>query len=335
MDQVMSKIKTIMKRREAWVASGLLVFITLIYIAFSLPTAGLSGPVKEQLEAIRMEDNATAYSYTSVAFQKATSLDAFVRFINEYSGLRNNDGIKINKREIKNGLGIVKATLISRSGMETPVIYQLVDEKDRWKIESIIITPQGEYETTPTASSATLITTTDAAKKSAASSTESTATADVTAHTYQDPDHNYSLIYPEEWQFNKADNNKITFNGKVGTESSQSTLTIQPLMASAMEALSVQEIADQEEAQLKEKTGSLKVVEDGLLPPRSNKNERYHGKYVVYSYTLNDQPMKQLQVIYFRSPKRAQYLIDFVAPEAQFETDLPAAKAMIASFTIS
>lgn len=329
MDQVMSSIKKIMKRREAWIASGLLVFIALIYIAFSLPTAGLSGPVKEQLEAIRIEDNATAYSYTSVAFQKATSLDAFVRFINEYSGLRNNDGIKINKREIKHGLGIVKATLISRSGMETPVIYQLVDEKDRWKIESIIITPQGDL-TTSSIQTNTAATTNQPVTEPAASK-ESSSTSPMTTNTYQDSDYNYSVIYPEEWQYNKEANNKIIFTGKPGSLSSQASISIQPLA----ESINVQELADTEEAELKNKTEALKVTEDGLLPPHSNKNERYHGKYVVYSYTLNNQPMKQLQVIYFKNPKRAQFLIDFIAPESEFETHLPAAKAMIASFTVS
>src|SRR3990167_7222861 len=289
MEQVMSAITTIMKRRGAWIAAGSIVIITILYLVFSMPTAGIVTPIKKQLAAIRDDDNISAYSYTSIAFQKATSLSAFARFINDYSSLRNNDSIKINARNIKYGVGVVKATLISRGDVETPVIYQLVKEHDIWKIESIIITPQGEDEIRTEA------TNTPAKTKSAPVIASDD---DNTPHIYHDATHNFTLIYPEEWQYNKSDDNKVVFNGKPGSVSSQSTLIVQSLSADDTPQ-SVQEVTDESEAALKEQSPSLKVVEDGLLPPRSNKNERYHGKYSVYSYTVNNQPMKQLQVIYF------------------------------------
>lgn len=331
MEQVMSTIKKFTTRRGALVISGAFILIVGLFFVSVLPSSRLVVPIDDQLEAIRIEDNVTAYSFTSSAFQKATSLDAFIRFINEYSGLRNNDNIIFDERNIKNGIGKVKARLISRSGMETPVTYQLVKENDRWKIESIILTPQGGDEPITTSSDAQPTTAAATTTPPATTTAETTTPADNSINTYQDPNNAFTLIYPDEWQFIK-DNNKVVFNGKPGTVSNQSSFTIQPLDDNQ----SVQDVADQGEAIIKEKSaGSYKVVDDGLLPPRSNKNDNYHGKYAVYSYTVDNQPMKQLQIIYFKSPKRAKYIVDFVAPESQFDTDLPAAKAMIASFTIS
>jgi hypothetical protein len=86
---------------------------------------------------------------------------------------------------------------------------------------------------------------------------------------------------------------------------------------------------------IKEKDNGYKIVEDGLLPSRANKNENFHGRYIVYSYTINNESVKQLQVIYFKSPTRAQFVIDFISPEGSFDADLPSVRSMIASFTIS
>lgn len=331
MEQVMSTIKKFSTRRGALVITGLFILLVGFFFAYVLPSSRLIAPIDDQLEAIRIEDNATAYSYTSIAFQKATSLDAFVRFINEYSGLRNNESIIFDERNVKNGIGKVKARLVSRSGTETPVTYQLVKENDRWKIESIVLIPQENdeaYQSTTPPSAQT------APATAATTTTAPAATNDQGNVTYQDPNNAYSLMYPNAWQYTK-ENNRIVFNGKPGSTSSQSMFIIQPLDSGNGDQ-SVQDVADQGEALIKDKSaGKYQVVDDGLLPPRSNKNDKYHGKYAVYSYTIDNQKMKQLQVIYFKSPKRAQYIIDFVAPEAQFDTDLPLAKEMIASFTIS
>ena len=323
----MSKLKKIMMWRGAWVIAGVVVITVAVLLSSVLPIAGLREPIENQLAAIRIEDNVTAYSYTSLAFQKATPLTAFTRFINEFSSLRNNESVVFNERKIKKGIGMVKTTLISRGGVETPVLYQLVKERNGWKIESILITPQGDDM--PSTQVATTAPTEPEAPKAVLAATNTDG-----SFTYQDPDQHFTLTYPPEWQVNKSDNAKIVFNGKPDSNLGQSALIIQQL-STPDTAVSVQEAADKSEASLKELSGSFKVVEDGLLPPRSNKNEKFHGKYAVYSYTLNNQPMKQLQIIYFISPKRAQYVIDFVAPEAQFETILPTAKSMIASFTIS
>lgn len=330
----MPKFNNIVMWRGVLVLAGVVVVVAAIYIAALMPAAGLREPIENQLAAIRIEDNVTAYSLTSPAFQKATSMDQFVRFINEYSSLRNNESISFDERKITNGVGIVKATLISRGGVETPVMYQLIKEKNGWKIESIIITPQEDDNAPQTAEQQQpQLLQQQAAEKQPETKTIIATSSTPSNTTYQDPEHTYSLVYNSEWQVGNTESNKVIFNGKTGTLPGEASFSIQ-LVSTADNSLSVQEVADNDEAQIKDNYGSYNVVEDGLLPPGSNKNSNIHGKYAVYTYKINDKQMKQLQIIYFKSPKRAQYIIKFVAPEAQFDAILPQAKAMIASFTI-
>jgi hypothetical protein len=322
--------------------AAVVVLMLAVYFMFVSPGSNLKEPIKEQLAAIRVDDTATAYSYTSHSFQDATSLEAFKRIINSYSSLRNNERIKfISSELLKNmkGIGKVQAILISRGGVETAVAYQLVQENNHWKIDSIIITPQGDEDGKPTTPAATsLADTTSPANNQEIPGSEPAKVAETStqksSNLYQDQNNNYSVTYPAAWQYNKADNDMVVFNNTAGTTPSQATVVVHALSMNA-EPLSVQEMADKNEALIKDKAGSYKVAEDGLLPPRSNKNDNFHGKYSVFTYTLNNQPMKQLQIIYFKSPKRAQYVIDYIAPEAQFDMNLPAAKSIIASFTIS
>jgi hypothetical protein len=341
----MSKLKNLMMWRGTYLIAG--AFIAAVVFFCYLSTPNLKAPIEAQLEAIQIEDMATAYAYTSATFQKTTSLDAFKRFVSQYSGLRNNESIKFDDREVKHGVGIVKATLIARGGSKTIIHYQLAKENDRWKIESMVVIPQDDEDgvdngkTMSTAALNDVIT-----DKPATAPVEAPATTNKPAveeapvekatNVYQDEHNHYELTYPTTWEYTQAEKNMVILHKKnVGTPNAP-LLSIQPVASSNESAHpSVNQLVEQGENDLKEKSGSFKVVEDGLLPPRANKNESFHGRYAVYSYTLDNQPYKQLQVIYFRSPSRAQFVIDFISPEAQFEADLPAARAMIASFTIS
>lgn len=353
MERVMLKPKSTIMWRGAMLGCGLLVLFFGVYLVTTLPSSGLKDPIEAQLDAIRMEDPATAYSYTSHSFQDATSLEAFKRFIGQYSSLRNNSSIAFNQREIKNGVGVVHATLTSRGGITTPVLYQLVKEHKRWKIESMVITPQGDDEpiadSTPAAAKPTPLVATDttttadtqaattaAPEAEAAPAAPAAPVAETPRNTYQDSNFGFSLTYPDTWQYVKTDSNATVFTGKSGVETNGGALTIQPLAATTDQpAQSVQQATDSNENALKNNADDFKVVEDGLLPPHSNQNERLHGQYTLYSYTINNQSMKQLHIVYFKSPARALYTISFVAPEAEFDADLPAARAMIASFKVS
>lgn len=334
----MSITKKIMIWRRTLIASAVIVALILAaYIAIILPTTSLKSSIDNQIEAIRADDLVTAYSYTSKAFQNATSLTAFKTFVHQYNGLRNNENIIYIKREIKNGMGIVKATLVSRGGVQTPIAYQLVNENDRWKIESMVIMPQSETSnendvTTNSVNSEPADTIQDSGETKPVKSTAVQPMMGADAQTYTDKLLNFSIQYPGNWQYNKADDNMVIFTSKNNSESG-STFTIKPMMTSDNQ-ISVQEASDTSEAAIKSKSDSYKILEDGLLPASSIKNEKYHGQYVVYSYTTGQKQMKQLEIIYFKNPRQVQFVINFSAPANQFDVDLPAVKDMITSFDV-
>ncbi len=340
----MAKALKIINSRITLILAGLIVVIFGFYVFSSSSTSGLKQPVEAQLKAIQIEDLATAYSYTSQAFQKSTSLDAFKRFVGDYSGLRNNQSIVFNKRGIKNGIGTINATLISRGGNGTAITYHLVKENDRWKIESMVLIPDSDDQpveaanNTPTVNpnAPTTVATTPVTAEPANTTTPEPATTN-TAQTkiYEDASNNYSLNYPATWNYTTSVDGVTVFH-KTDNDNNQVLISIQAIDNSNNTRISVQQMVDKGEEVIKQRAGAYQVIEDSLLPPRANKNENYHGRYLVYSYTLdNDMSFKQLQVIYFKSPSRAQYVINYISPASEFDASLPTVREMIASFTVS
>tara|TARA_R110000868_G_scaffold69306_2_gene204249 strand:+ start:358 stop:1356 length:999 start_codon:yes stop_codon:yes gene_type:complete len=331
----MSSLAKKIKSRSIFIISGLLIAALALYFLLSPTTSGLKAPIEKQLHAIQIEDMVSAYAFTSLAFQKSTSLSAFKRFVKDYSGLRNNEEIEFNKLNIKNGVGFVEATLISRSGIGTTVTYQLIKEHGRWKIESLILVPQGNEQPTTTTADTTTQQPSQVAVNTKSTVTSPAAKPDISS-IYEDTSNQYSLRYPTTWTITKTNDGMTIIHKQDNQTANQTLLSIQPISnLNQPGSISVQQVVDNGEAAIRGRAGNYRVIEDSLLPPGANKNERYHGRYVLYSYTLDDgQPMKQLQVIYFISPNRAQYVLDYTAPEAGFDVDLATARAMIASFKI-
>lgn len=339
------KLKNIIMWRGTYPLLGIFIVMLLIGAVVSITSSDLKGPIEGQLKAIRIEDMASAYAYTSSTFQKTTTLEAFKRFIAQYSGLRNNDTIKFNSNETTHGVGIVKATLVARGGSETPILYQLTRENTQWKIESMVLMPQNDDDLienshtsgTPLAPSLDAAGQTEPVANVATTNTAAAVTPETTdanaMQPYQDSNNLYSLTYPAAWEYKKSEDGILILHKKDVSTTNSSLLSIQAVNNSGSR-VSVNQLVEEGEAELKIKAGSFKQVEEGLLPPRANKNETFHGQYVVYSYTLEDHEYKQLQVVYFKSPSQALYVIDFISPTGQFDADLPTARAIISSFTI-
>ncbi len=131
----MSKLKKIL--------IGLALFVIVIFVIAIVATQGISDVAKNQLDALRKEDYIKAYAYTSVDFQKATSLDDFKKFVASYPSLRNNESSSFSTREIVNNEGTLQGTLNSRDGATTPVEYKFVKEKGEWKILSMQLKTTG------------------------------------------------------------------------------------------------------------------------------------------------------------------------------------------------
>lgn len=190
--------------------------------------------------------------------------------------------------------------------------------------------------TTPDSTPAPITATPVTVTKPVAAATTPAETTKQNALSFADAVYHYSLEYPSAWDYTKADRGITVFFKNDHQPNHPTQFIVQPLVSEDESAhQSVQQVVDMGENAIRDKASDYKVVEDGLLPPNANKNENFHGRYVLYSYTVNNEPVRQLQVIFFKSPSRAQYVIDYISPEALFEADLPVARAIISSFTIS
>jgi len=120
-----------------------LIGIAAIIALAIFATKGIAETAEQQLAALRSGDMAKAYSYTSQEFQNASSLEKFKDFINTVLALKDNESSFFSSRKIEGDTGILEGTLKSKDGAVTPVVYQMVKEKDEWKILNIQVTPAG------------------------------------------------------------------------------------------------------------------------------------------------------------------------------------------------
>jgi hypothetical protein len=121
-----------------------LIGVTLIYFFISNIGKEELQMVNDQLTALRHNDIDRAYSYCSISFQKSTTRDDFLKMVEDYPILKNAKEFSSNDRS-KNvgGLTILKGTISGGDGSKLPAEYQLVRENDKWKIQSVKLSPAG------------------------------------------------------------------------------------------------------------------------------------------------------------------------------------------------
>ncbi|HSE39132.1 MAG TPA: DUF4864 domain-containing protein [Acidobacteriota bacterium] len=100
--------------------------------------------VNDQLAALRNNDIDRAYSYCSLEFQKVTSTEDFLTLVETYPILRNaKEFSSLDRQKQATGTTVLKGTIIGRDGSKLPAEYQLVREKDKWKIQFLRLSPAG------------------------------------------------------------------------------------------------------------------------------------------------------------------------------------------------
>ena len=129
----MSKEIKILIGVGAAVAAALVIFVWLLISA----TSGLVEPIERQLTALKAGDIDAAYAETSEAFRQGTSKDDFAKFVDQFPILKNAASHSFTSRSFENDVGNVSGSLIAADGAVTPISYQLVKEKDVWKIVNI------------------------------------------------------------------------------------------------------------------------------------------------------------------------------------------------------
>lgn len=336
------------KKIAMWIGIFLgsgLCFLAVLYLTASLLTSGLKKPIESQLIAIRAEDAASAYALTTTTFQASTSFEAFKKFINDYSALRNNEGITFEDRSISNGVGVVLATLISRSKAKTPVLYRLIKENDKWKIESMVLNPSEETilnESTASLSHNAAPTNHVKSTKAKPAPTpientqtnmNSTGKAEPITQIYQNQQYRFSMGYPANWGYSQPSSSMVIFSQFELTptldNSGRIIVTLQSLATYANR--SVQTFVDHLAIALHQKGMNGRLIEDAMIPTLQGKI--YQGRFLLFQYKMGDQDIYQLDVIYFKKPSRALYFLEFTAPSYQFFDKIETVKAMVETFS--
>src|SRR5262245_58351190 len=121
-----------------------LVGVSLIYFFISNLGKEELQMVNDQLGALRRNDIDRAYSYCSLAFQKSTSRDNFLKMVEDYPILKNaKEFASMDRSKNVGGITILKGTITGEDGSKLPAEYQLVRENDKWKIQFLKLSPTG------------------------------------------------------------------------------------------------------------------------------------------------------------------------------------------------
>ncbi|HEX4044964.1 MAG TPA: DUF4864 domain-containing protein, partial [Gammaproteobacteria bacterium] len=128
------------------------VLLMLIVGAIFYVLSDMTRVVDRQLIAIKKGNMPRAYGYASQAFQQATSLAQFEKFIEDHSILKEIIRTHFTSKEVTGDAGVLRGTLYAQDGTVIPVMYRLVKEEGRWKILEMKVNPaEGSEGYTPIA----------------------------------------------------------------------------------------------------------------------------------------------------------------------------------------
>lgn len=290
------------------VISVLLVYIILLMSLVFYFTGPMTTTIREQLNAIQVNDSAKAYSYMADETKANVSLDNFKNYISHYPAMTNYKSISIPERQVNNGKGYAKVTLETNDGKKTSFDYLLTKENGVWKILAIRA-PAPEIKS-------------DTLQNS------------ISAKLFEDTTHHYTIQYPEDWHYKKSGENAILFEGKEGTRSNYSSIIIQVVPAkAASEYKNVTAAMDALKKQISIQRTNVKISNTGPIElPTDPKN--IHGESCIITFNLKGHEMKQMLFLLSRDGDKTLYSWTYISPAQQYDNDLPIAKAMYESWKI-
>jgi len=294
-----------------WLFISVATFMALVFYV----TSGLVDTVRNQLDALRAGDIQKAYSYTAKDFQKVTSLSDFEKFLDQYPSLKNNKSSSFSERQIENNMGTLKGTLTAEDGAQTPIEYRLIKEDDSWKILGISAIQTG---------------TGIEIKHNGDESSNNSLT-----NMFDEKNNKYSIKYPASWMYEQPEKETVIFSGKKGTSAFYSTVNIQTVLSkkSGGKYSTVEEFIDSLKSQISEKATNGKILDQGKIELPQNPM-RFHGEYLVFTYTLHGEEFKQMQFVIARDDGLAFYAWAYTSPEKQYNENLPIAKGMYETWEI-
>lgn len=297
------------------------IFVGLLFTLVLYLTSGLTYPVQSQLKSLGAGDIEKAYSYTSKDFQKATSINDFKKFLNQYPSLKTNESSFFNQREIQNNTGILKGTLTSKDGAKTPIEYRLIKEDGHWKILGIQVMPTGAgIEVNH--------------HKDESSNAVSSYKNDL-SNTYEDKPNQYSIKYPKDWSHDNQAKGTLLFRGQQGTPAYFTTVNIQTILTrkTGGEYSNVNALISALKKQLMEQTTNAKILDEGKVELPTNP-QKIQGEYIIATYNYKQVAYKQMQFVVIRDDGLALYAWAYTAPVKLYDASLPIAKAMFESWII-
>ena len=118
------------------VITGLAIFAISFTLLTSIFTNPISLSVNRQLDALKAGDVQEAYSFNSKDFQTATSLEAYREFVKQHPILKSFEFRSFIEIQRMDNQGTAEITL-KTTDSDTPIQYQLINENDTWKIQSM------------------------------------------------------------------------------------------------------------------------------------------------------------------------------------------------------
>jgi hypothetical protein len=295
--------------------AGFGVLIASVFLLLFMVLGNLADVAQDQLAAFRSGDLTKAYSYTSTDFRTATSFEDFKQFYQTHPILKTNESASFPSRQFNNDEGTLTGSLKLKDGSAVPIDVMLKKEKGEWKIQGMDFSPA------------------DAAKDAPASDLTSTTVNDKT-NLLTSKAQKFAINYPVEWIYVQTDPHSIDFGWK-DAHPNKMVVNMQVIPSKKIGGIyaTTQDVVTDLKKQINDTTKDATFDGAGEITlPQSA--EKIHGEYFEVSYTYNGGALKKIQYVFLNESGDYFYTLGYTAEPANFESDLPYAKAMLESFVI-
>lgn len=103
---------------------------------FYLSLKGPNRVVQNHLEAINSGDFELAYTQFSIRYKTTTTFGEFRTDLRNFSSLLPYRSYHLSRVEVSGANAVVEGTVTGRDGSIFPVYYELIREKDKWRIKT-------------------------------------------------------------------------------------------------------------------------------------------------------------------------------------------------------
>ena len=127
----------------------LLVGLIIVSIYFLLNKEDLDKVITHEIAALKDKHYTEAYyEYTSKDFQTTTPLEVFREFVKNNPIFGENTSVRFISSRVEDNIGFVKAILTAKNGSKGEVVFHLVKDGGKWKIQYVQIEDDAKKATT-------------------------------------------------------------------------------------------------------------------------------------------------------------------------------------------